>query len=143
MRKDSINGKDVDAMRRFLTLFLIAVCVMAVTGCGTKKKDQATPRESIAGTYVHTYSEELEGEEITFQDYLILNEDHTGYGIAQDIVKITWDEAAIHTSDRDIPYQYEEKTETIILSEDGFRREFVFSGEPVPDEIAEMITDMD
>lgn len=44
------------------------------------------------GVYCRTWSEEIGGTVATRNSYYVLNEDHTGYVIAQEIGEITWDQ---------------------------------------------------
>lgn len=44
----------------------------------------------VPGTYTRTYTEELEGNDMTVTDTIVLNEDHTGTFDFQDTVPVTW-----------------------------------------------------
>lgn len=44
----------------------------------------------VPGTYTRSYVEEMEGEDMTFTNTIVLNEDHTGIMEIQDSVPITW-----------------------------------------------------
>lgn len=95
-------------MKKRITLFLLAALML--TACGKKnpmdapavpseqpQAVQTTEAETQAapeypGMYGRTWSEEIAGTVVEMHAYIVLNEDHTGFWIAQDVGTLTWDE---------------------------------------------------
>ncbi len=50
------------------------------------------------GVYGRTWSEEIVGTVMEMHSYIVLNEDHTGYWIAQDVGALTWEEGQLMLS---------------------------------------------
>lgn len=47
------------------------------------------------GIYWRTWSEEIAGTVVEMNSYIVLNEDYSGYWIAQDVGTLTWDESQL------------------------------------------------
>lgn len=47
------------------------------------------------GVYQRTWREEIGGTVINLHSYIVLNEDHTGYWIAQDVGMLTWEDGQL------------------------------------------------
>lgn len=47
------------------------------------------------GVYLRTWSEEIGGKNVEHKAYIVLNEDGTGYWIAQDVGMLSWDESQL------------------------------------------------
>lgn len=97
-------------MRKIATALLAAALLM-LAACGRKTEtapsaadaeqttqqtqttQTAMPTEpEYAGSYFRTWSEEIGGTVAERNSYIVLQEDHTGYWIAQDVGTLTWDE---------------------------------------------------
>lgn len=50
------------------------------------------PKPEYPGVYMRTIREEIGGTVTERHSYIVLNEDHTGYSILQDIGALTWNE---------------------------------------------------
>lgn len=61
----------------------------------------------VAGAYSYTYEEEMEGEIISVDFYLMLNSDGTGTWLLQDVVPLEWDGEKISTMGIDYTYTLE------------------------------------
>lgn len=53
---------------------------------------ETQPAPEYPGVYEQVWSEEIGGAVVELHSYIVLNEDSTGYWIAQDIGMLTWDE---------------------------------------------------
>lgn len=84
-----------------------------------------TMYDGIPGEYKHETTEEIEGEDITSEDKLILNEDHHGVMSFQDDVNIVWDDRMIMGEDGSFAYTYTKDGDKITLDYDGNGMEFV------------------
>ena len=72
----------------------------------------------VPGTYQRTYTEEMEGQDMTITDTIVLNEDHTGTLDFQDTIPITW--SSIYLIDNNNSQQYEYTIEGDNLLVDQF-----------------------
>ncbi len=81
--------------------------------------------DGYPGEYKHETTEEIEGEDVTTEDKLILNEDHTGVMSFQDDVNILWDDRMIMGDDGSFSYTYTKDGDKITLDYDGTGMEFV------------------
>lgn len=108
----------------------------------TEKAQEKIPVK--IGAYVMEYEEEIGGENVKIQDYILFKEDGTGFSIAQDDVKITWDADKINTEGGST-YTYTVNADgTLSLEADGIVREYKYSGETLPEEVIDkMRLDLD
>ncbi len=83
--------------------------------------------EGVPGKYVHEYTEEIEGEEGTYEDVIELSEDHTGVMSFQDDINIVWDEESIMAEDGSFSYSYTIDGDVLTLDYDGTEMEFTKS----------------
>lgn len=81
----------------------------------------------IPGTYVQTVTDEMEGEDVTFQYKVTLNDDHTGILNMQDDIPVTWDETIIKARDGGVTYTYTIEGDKLIIDNDGIELEFIKS----------------
>lgn len=102
-------------MKRRIVMSLLAAAVLILAACGNKagttppaadaEQTQVTEAETqaadqplepeYAGIYWRTWSEEIGGTVVELNSYIVLNEDGTGYWIAQDVGTLTWDESQV------------------------------------------------
>jgi len=156
-------------MNKYCLLVLLILGMLALFGCSKSKDkdvidsnvidtpviDEGTgilepleidnkvpPAEPILriGVYWMEYKEEIEGEEYTFKNYVIFNDDNTGYYCVNDIIPMTWTEESF-TTDDDTEYKFNiTSDETIeIVSEDGDNEVYKYSGPKIPEELKGMI----
>ena len=78
---------------------------------------------SIVGVYVKEYTDELDGQEVSFEYSYTFNEDHTGVADVQDTVEFTWNDNKIIEG----AYEYDFTVEDGVLKieRDGIVDEFV------------------
>lgn len=69
----------------------------------------------VPGTYVHTYTEEMEGEDMVFTNTVVMNEDHSGTLTVQDTVPFTW--TSTQLVGQDFAYEYTIEGDTLLLNE--------------------------
>ena len=84
----------------------------------SKVKAEVVETTSIAGTYSHTYTEEIEGSEMEFTNTVVLNEDNTCEINFQDTISGTWTEDKI-TLDDGNSYEFNVEGNTLNLNMDG------------------------
>ncbi|WP_408071862.1 hypothetical protein [Butyrivibrio sp. JL13D10] len=84
-----------------------------------------TMYKDIPGDYVLKETEEIEGEELTFERTLSLKEDHTGTMSIQDDFNILWDDKVIMADDGSFTYNYTLKGDKLTIDYDG--AELVFT----------------
>ena len=110
-------------MKRRIAISLLAAAVLMLAACGNRSETvpstagaeqtqemqmQETavpeaetqggcqsPEPEYAGIYWQTWSEEIAGTVIDLNSYIVLNEDNTGYWIAQDVGTLTWNESQL------------------------------------------------
>ena len=90
------------------------------------------------GTYVHSYDEEIEGETLTRNDWIVLYDDGTGYMINQDAVKIDSYIAGAFVMG-DLTYVYEVDGDTLAIVVDGNRVVYTKTTESLPQDVQSMI----
>lgn len=92
----------------------------------SETEEQATAEESasIAGTYTHTYTEEMEGSALEFTDTIVLNDDGTCEITMQDTVKGNWSEGKITLADGN-EYEFSVEGNALNLNWDGIVLEFI------------------
>ena len=73
---------------------------------------------SIAGTYSHTYTEEMDGSELEFTETVVLKDDGTCEVTFQDTILGTWAEDKI-TLDDGNSYEFNVEGNTLNLNMDG------------------------
>ena len=87
-----------------------------------------TMYDGIPGIYTRMDTDEIEGEEVTAEYAVELNDNHTGMLKLQDDVSITWDDKKIYQDDDwEHPYSYKLKDNKLILDLDGQKLEFTRS----------------
>lgn len=106
-------------MKRILAFFLLAVLMLA--GCG-KQPETVKPvvEPEFPGVYWRTWREDIGGSMIDLNAYIVLNADHTGYWIAQDVGTLTWGDGQIMQSVGaacDIALTQEDGTVKLLVSE--------------------------
>lgn len=79
-------------MKKQIAVFLLAAAFLMLAACGSR---QQSPEPDYPGIYGRTWSEEIGGTTVQRKAYVVLNEDHTGCWIAQDIGDLTWEEGRI------------------------------------------------
>ena len=79
-----------------------------------------TMYENIPGTYKQEITDEMDGEEVTNEYYVTLNEDHTGVMSIQDDMKICWDDKVMISEDGEFQYFYTLDGDTLTIDFDGF-----------------------
>lgn len=82
-----------------------------------------TMYEGMAGTYVMNGTEEIEGQEISYQYSVVLDPDHSGELKMQDDVSMMWGSHVIFGAD--YSYNYSINGNTLTLDQDGY--ELVFT----------------
>ena len=80
----------------------------------------------IPGVYVRTFNEEIEGEDMTFQDTVTLNEDHSGVLSLQDDLYVMWGSNMLIQADNS--YEYTIEGDKLMLNLDGDWLEFTRQG---------------
>ena len=104
--------------------------VETVTETESKKEsetEEQVPAEesaSIAGTYTHTFTEEMGGSELEFTDTIVLNDDGTCEITMQDTVKGNWSEGKITLADGN-EYEFSVDGNALNLDWDGIVLEFI------------------
>ena len=83
-----------------------------------------TMYDGIAGKYVQSNKEEIEGETIETEHSLLLSEDHTGVLSIQDDINIRWDDKEIIAEDASFRYNYTLEGDKLTLDYDGEKEEF-------------------
>ncbi|MCR5508182.1 MAG: hypothetical protein K6F34_05810, partial [Lachnospiraceae bacterium] len=76
-----------------------------------------TMYEDYPGVYKRTETEEIEGEEMTFEYSVTLNEDHTGVISIQDDVDVMWGSNMLIMADNS--YEYTVEGDDLKLNMDG------------------------
>lgn len=100
-------------MKKLLAVVSVAVLMaMTVTGCG--KGSEA----DVAGTYVHEYTEEIDGSEVTVTDKVVLNEDHSAEVSFQDTIAGKWSDTTI-SLDNGSEYAFTVEGNELKLDMDG------------------------
>lgn len=77
-------------MKKIAIVFLAAMLLLAACGSRTEAVSPA-PEPEYAGIYRQSWQEEIGGTVIDLNAYIVLNEDGTGYWIAQDVGTLTWE----------------------------------------------------
>lgn len=90
----------------------------------TEEQVPAEESASIAGTYTHTFTEEMEGSELEFTDTIVLNDDGTCEITMQDTVKGNWSEGKITLADGN-EYEFSVDGNALSLNWDGIVLEFI------------------
>lgn len=74
-------------------------------------------KEDVVGNYIHTATEEIEGEEIRYTDLLIFQEDQRMFSLVQDLVTYGWyvDDNGLTVEDSSCEYTYSVDTDSIIV----------------------------
>lgn len=153
--------------RIILSLFVFAVLILAAcknkaeTVTPTVYTEQTPPSQVEAqtpcppsepeypGVYRHAWHEEIAGNSIEMNSYIVLNADYTGFWIAQDIGTLSWDESRLVLSVGavfDIALAQESGTDILSVcesqNEQGELVPAVFEKiEKLPTEIAELLSD--
>ena len=96
----------------------------AETESASEEKASAEESASIAGTYTHTYTEEMEGSALEFTNTIVLNDDGTCEITMQDTVKGNWTEDKITLVDGS-EYAFSVKGNTLDLNWDGIVLDFI------------------
>lgn len=104
----------------------------------TATEEQASESADIAGVYQYTFEEEIGGEVVSYDQFVILNDDQTGYMIIQDTVSVTWDSETINTGSSS--YTYECDGNELTLNMDDFETVFTKMDGEYPDEVKELYT---
>lgn len=112
-------------MKKIIALVLMLMMTFTLVACQEKIKVDETRR-----VYVAEYEEELEGEAYTFYNYLILNEDHTGYSIVQDFVPVVWDDENVtyfqgEEYEYNVPYEISEDGEELTLTRNDYKELYI------------------
>lgn len=91
------------------------------------------------GAYKHSYTDNIDGQDIEINSYIMLNEDGTGFYIVQDDLKLTWDENSI-TDENGNELKFTLKDEgTIVIDENGIEVEYSICGSSLPDDVIAMM----
>lgn len=90
----------------------------------TEEQVPAEESASIAGTYTHTFTEEMEGSVLEFTDTIVLNDDGTCEITMQDTVKGNWSEGKITLADGN-EYEFSVDGNALNLNWDGIVLEFI------------------
>lgn len=115
-------------MKKRIALTLVtAVVAISLMGCGitttstyTETAESSSEQEtsSVAGTYSHTYTEEIEGSELEFTETVVLKDDSTCEVTFQDTIPGTWTEDEI-TLDDGSSFEFSVEGNTLNLNRGG------------------------
>ena len=118
----------------------------ALEDSGTQKADKdseekATEKVALKpGAYLNEYEEEMEGEKFTVSEYILFNEDGSGFIIASDDVAMSWNADSIKI-DGGSTYSYVAKADkTVEVKEAGSEldaRVFTFIGDELPEDVVD------
>ncbi|MBQ9611971.1 MAG: hypothetical protein IJV14_05210 [Lachnospiraceae bacterium] len=86
-----------------------------VNGITYENFEPQTMYDYFPGKYVRQNTEEIEGEEVTSENSIILNEDHTGTLSLQDEVGILWGSIELMAADGSFEYEYDIEGENLYL----------------------------
>lgn len=116
-----------------ISMILAAAMLLGLAACGSASSSSAVsePAASVAesapaseaaqpadmaevtGAYSYTYEEEMEGETVSTNFYLVLNSDGTGSWLLQDVVPLEWDGEKITSMGIDYTYTVDGDTLTM------------------------------
>lgn len=94
-------------MKKRIAILFLAAAVLLLPACSgkngtvssssTEEQEKQHTQETLeyTGIYWRTWREEIGGTVVDMNSYIILNEDHTGYWIGQDVGTLTWDEGQL------------------------------------------------
>lgn len=109
-----------------LGLVVLTMSMAGLVACGQAKDelevDNALVKQeetaTVAGTYSHTYTEEMEGNETEITETVVLKDDNTCEVTFQDTVAGTYTEDKI-TLDDGSSFEYNVEGDTLNLNRDG------------------------
>ena len=84
----------------------------------TTESSSEQETSSVAGTYSHTYTEEMDGSELEFTETVVLKDDGTCEVTFQDTILGTWAEDKI-TLDDGSSFEFSVEDNTLSLNRDG------------------------
>lgn len=129
-------------MKKFLSLVLLLTLSITLVSCTKDKDKDANENMKV---YAKEYTEEFEGNPITYEYQIALKDDSFGYLIMQDIVPIKYDDKNILSYTNDIVYPYEIVGDTLYFTRPDLdlTEEFVLTDKPLDDTILEWIKEVD
>ncbi len=97
--------------KRLFSACIILALILVGCSAGTDKNETNKPE----GKYAATLTEEIEGEDISYEVSYTFNSDGTGVFDAQDRIDFTWDDDYIYMNDE--KYAFELKDNCLSVSE--------------------------
>ena len=104
-------------MNKRIIALLLSVPALLVSGCKYEDFGPQTMYEDYPGVYKMEEIEEIEGEEMTYEYSITLNEDHSGVISIQDDINMMWGSNLLIGAD--FSYDYSVDGDKLTVDMDG------------------------
>lgn len=88
------------------------------------------------GAYSQEITEEIEGEDMTYTYYLLIQDGGKGFMLSQDDIIISWNENTIKGGDTEYSYEMKDAN-TVVLKNGDIESEFKYIGDKLPADVEE------